>query len=168
MKYILFILFFPLCVSAQKIDTIGSVAIGGGNCCHANMVIDAITQRLRQATDSFMFYRCKAKCLEPQAGGFYINKREHFRELAQQNYNLFDAQRKKTNVRFRNPDHYLACPCQAPDTVLEHYRDSLDYYREEWEFSGRKNQTYQQKMFYFSHKISDRGWNNYINKAKNP
>jgi hypothetical protein len=147
MKTFIFILFFlPLLSMAQNVP-----------------------DSLHKYTDSFMFYRCQVKCKEPKAGGFYLNKREKYRELAQHYYNLFDAQRTRTHVRFRDPNHYAApCPCQAPDTLLAHLQDSLDFYREEWEFSGRQNQVYQRKMFYFSNKISDRSWQNYINKAKKP
>src|SRR6202021_3602683 len=115
-----------------------------------------VADSLHKYTDSFMFYRCQVKCKEPKSGGFYLNKREKYREIAQHYYNLFDAKRTKTKVRFRDPNHYSACPCQAPDSILARYQDSLDYYREEWEYSGRKNHIYQRRMFYFSRIISDR------------
>lgn len=129
---------------------------------------NVITDSLHKYTDSFLFYRCQVRCKEPKAGGFYLNKREKYREIAQHYYNLFDSGRTKTNVRFRNPDHYSGCPCKPVDSLIARYQDSLDYYREEWEHSGRKNQIYQRKMFYFSRIISDRSWQNYINKAKKP
>lgn len=109
-----------------------------------------VADSLHKYTDSFMFYRCQVHCKEPKAGGFYLNKREKYRELAQHYYNLFDAKRTKTKVRFRSPDHYFACPCQPPDAILQQYRDSIDYYREEWEFNGRKPDTNYKRMLYFN------------------
>lgn len=180
MKYIITILLFlPLAAMAQILlvgassgrlngDT-QNIAIGGDHgyimTIRPNTPIGPnIADSLHKYTDSFMFYRCQVHCKEPKAGGFYLNKREKYRELAQHYYNLFDAKRTKTKVRFRSPDHYFACPCQPPDAILQQYRDSIDYYREEWEYSGRQNQVYYKQMLYFSRKFRDR----FDAKAKKP
>jgi hypothetical protein len=128
MKYIFIFLFLPFAVKAQ----------------------DKIADSLHKYTDSFMFYRCQVRCHKSDNTGFYINKREKYRELAQQYFNQFDPNRTKTKVRFRDPNHYFACPCQAGDQVMEQMRDSLDYYREEWEFTGRKPDANYKRMLYFN------------------
>lgn len=131
-----------------------------------NTRIQDIPDSLHKYTDSFMFYRCQVRCKEPKAGGFYLNKQEKYREIAQHYYNLFDGKRTKTKVRFRNPDHYFACPCQAPDTMLVRLRDSIDYYREEWEHGGRKDDANYKRMLHFN--ILFRNRFDETQKAKKP
>ncbi len=152
MKYIITILLFlPLAAMAQLgTDGLGNTTATCAGCMVTVITAQNIADSLHKYTDSFMFYRCQVHCKEPKAGGFYLNKREKYRELAQHYYNLFDAKRTKTKVRFRSPDHYSSCPCQAPDTMLARLRDSIDYYREEWEFNGRKPDANYKRMLYFN------------------
>jgi hypothetical protein len=134
MKKLLFLLLlFPLALSAQN-----------------------VSDSLHKYTDSFLFYRCQVRIHKEDNTGFWINKRERYREITQSYYNLLNPNRTKTNFRFQNPNKYFACSCGPVDSVLERCQDSINYYTGEWEHSGHSNKADYVKIRYFSRELEAR------------
>jgi hypothetical protein len=74
---------------------------------------------LHQATDSFLVFRCRMKCAaknHPDSVLFYGRAADLYQRAAREHYLAWDKnafnKKRKTNLRFMNPDKYFKCPCQ--------------------------------------------------------
>src|ERR1700683_2723960 len=119
MRQLIFILLIsPLSLLAQMSDT--SMIIYNSQDLY-NYDQDSITMppdldsiQLPAATDSFLVFRCRARCAVKRHSDsvlYYGRSENLYQRIAYEHYlkwdqNAFDPKKKKTNLRFMNPDKF--------------------------------------------------------------